>query len=509
MPSISQSNKRIAKNTFYMYVRFFVTVLVGLYTSRVVLQVLGVSDYGLYNVVGGILALFSFLSSSLGGATARFLNYEMGKVDGDVNKAFNINLALHIAMAIVIFVFAEIGGLFYIHNYLVVEEGKLDDAIFVYQISILVSCLGIINTPYSSLFSAKEKFKFLAVVDIANILIRLGLIISLLYYKGNVLRIYAVIMAFTTLSNFVIYHVVAKSKWPEIISFKFVRGWNHYKEVLVFSWWNLLSTIAVMVRSSGSDMLINSFFGTAVNGAYAISRNVTNYVLSFTSYFEGASAPQITQSFSAGDQSRCSYLVNKLGRINLLLFLIILFPLYIELDFVLHIWLGEVPDGVLLLCKLNLALAFVSLTSSGIVTLINAYGDIKWFKIAFSSFFVLCVPVCYVLYKLGLPYYVILVLFIIADLSHRIVQFILVRKLIKYDIKSYLKESYTRPAIILLIMAALFLMYSRLLTVVNPFLKAGVIFLASIIACALVYSIGLTKTEKNKLVNLIKSRVGK
>jgi len=509
MADFSKENKRIAKNTMYMYIQFFVNLTVGLYTSRVVLQVLGVSDYGLYSVVGGVLAMFTFLSSSLAGATTRFLNYEMGVNGGDVNRAFNINVALHLFFALIVFVVAEIGGLFYIYNYLNVEDGKLGDAVFVFEVAIITSCLGINNTPYSSLFRAQEQFRFLAMLDIVSIIIRLGLIVMLKYYDGNTLRMYAVIMSLTTTAYFIIYRVVSKHRWPEIIKRKFIRGWHYYKNVLVFGWWNLLSTLAVMARTSGSDMLLNSFFGTAVNGAYALSRSVADYAINVSSYFEGASVPQITKAYSSNDTQRCSYLVNKMGRISLLLYLLVFFPLYIELDFVLHLWLGEVPDGVLLLCQINLILGFVSLTSSGVVTYINATGEIMWFKILMSSLLILCIPIGYVLFRFGMPYYVLPILFIAADLIHRVFQFVLLKKITNYDVVAYIKEAYTRPFAVILIMSIVLFLYNITGFGSTPFLKLAAIGICFMMTAMLVAYVGLKKNEREKIVTFIISKIKK
>ncbi len=506
MSEISQSNKRIAKNTMFMYIQFFVNLAIGLYTSRVVLQVLGVSDYGLYAVVGGILTMFTFLSSSLGGATTRFLNYEMGIKEGDVNRAFNINVVLHLFFALLVFFSAEIGGLFYIFNYLVVEEGRIGDAVFVFEVAIITACLGINNTPFNALFRAKEKFGFLAILDIVQVLIRLGLIVMLKYYDGNSLRLYALIMSFTTVSSFIVYHIYANHHWNNIIKFKFIRGWHYYKEVLVFGWWNLLSTLAVMARTSGSDILLNSFFGTAVNGAYALSRSVADYATNVSSYFEGASVPQITQSYSANDHARCNFLVNKMGRMSLLLYLVVFFPLYIELDFVLHLWLGEVPDGVLLLCKINLILGFVSLTSSGLVTYINATGKIMWFKILMSSLLILCIPVGYVLFIMGLPYYILPILFIIADLVHRVFQFILLKKITGYDVVTYIKDAYSRPIVIIIVMTSILYLYSISEIGSTTFMKLLAIGICFLLTAVLVMYVGLMPSEREKTISFVMNK---
>lgn len=505
MPANS-ANKRIAKNTLFMYIRLFTTMLIGLYTSRVVLSVLGVSDYGLYSIVGGVLAMFTFISGSLSSATSRFFNVEMGKPKGNVNRSFNINLVLHICLAVIILILAETIGLWYIYNQLNIEPGKTVDAVFVYQISILTACLGIVNGPYVSLFSAFERFGFLAAFDIVNTIIRLGCVILMQYYEGNSLRFYALIMCFTTLNTFVMYHWISARNWPNIIRLKFVRGWKCYKEVLVFSNWNLLSTTALMVRSTGTDLIINSFFGTAVNGAFAISKTVNNYITTFSTNFDSASAPQIIQSYSAGNNERCNYLVNKLGRFCLLLFEIIFFPLYIELNFILHLWLGEVPDGVLTFCQLNLLLAGVALTCGGIVQVINASGKIKWFKINGSAFFILCIPVGYVFLRNGASAYIILVLFIIADILQRIIQLILMKTILGFDSWAYVKAAYFKPFIIAVIMSIALWGYSHI-TVEPVYLKLLAIFLCFVVTVMLIYLIGLTKGEKYKMLTFLKIRL--
>lgn len=506
MSQISDNNKKIAKNTIFIYFRLFTTMIIGLYSSRIVLQVLGVSDFGIFSVVGGVLAMFTFITASLGAATSRFFNVEMGKEHGDVNKIFNVNQLLHIVLAAIIFVLAETIGLWYIYNKLVLPEGKLMDALFVYQVSIVTICLGIINEPYSSLFSAHEKFGFLTTFDIANTLFRFVCVLALLYLPGNSLRYYSIIMSLTTINTFLVFHVYAAHKWPHIIKLRFIKGWSNYKPLLSFSGWNLLSTVSFMARSSGSDLLLNSFFGTAVNGAYAISRSVNNYVSTFAANFDVASGPQIIQSYSSGNTERCNYLVNKLGRFSLLLFEVIFFPLYIELDFILHLWLGNVPDGVLTFCQINLILCGISLSCGGFSQLISASGKIKWFKIEISSFFLVCIPIGYVLFKLGYSQYSLLIMFIIADLLQRAVQMVLLKTVLNFDSIQYMKEAYVKPIIIAIIMSVLLFGYSCL-DITNTFVRLLSIVACFIITTAIVYYIGLTSGEKTKVVSMLKNKI--
>ena len=506
MSQISDNNKKIAKNTIFIYFRLFTTMIIGLYSSRIVLQVLGVSDFGIFSVVGGVLAMFTFITASLGAATSRFFNVEMGKEHGDVNKIFNVNQLLHVVLAAIIFILAETIGLWYIYNKLVLPEGKLMDALFVYHVSIITVCLGIVNEPYSSLFSAHEKFGFLTTFDIANTLFRFACVLALLYLPGNSLRYYSIIMSLTTINTFLVFHVYAAHKWPHIIKLRFIKGWKNYKPLLSFSGWNLLSTVSFMARSSGSDLLLNSFFGTAVNGAYAISRSVNNYVGTFAANFDVASGPQIVQSYSSGNKERCNYLVNKLGRFSLLLFEVVFFPLYIELDFILHLWLGNVPDGVLTFCQINLILCGISLSCGGFTQLINASGKIKWFKIEFSFFFLVCIPIGYVLFKLGYSQYSLLILFIIADLLQRAVQMVLLKTILNFDSIQYMKEAYVKPIVIAIIMSFLLFGYSYL-DITNTFVRLLSIVVCFIITTAIVYYIGLTSGEKTKVVSMLKNKI--
>ena len=300
----SSANIRIARNTVVIYIRMAVTILVGLITSRLVLQALGASDVGIYSAVGSTVALIAFITGALTATTVRFMNFEMGRADGDTNRMFKICHVIHIGGALVLFLLLESIGLWYIHHHLNVPPGKEADAMFVFQVSTVVACLGIANVPFQSLFNVHERFATVAVVDIVNALVKLGLVIGLLYWKGNGLRLYAVLMSVTTWICFVVYRWLCRRNWPDIIRWKFVRERKAYREVLVFNNYNLLSSASMIARSQGSNMLINAFFGTTVNAAYFYAGTVQNYVNQFIANFDTAAAPQITQNIGAGNADR-------------------------------------------------------------------------------------------------------------------------------------------------------------------------------------------------------------
>ena len=489
------ADTRIAHNTLYMYIRLIATMVIGLYVSRLAIALLGVSDYGLFSVVGGVLAMFTFISSSLASATSRFFNIEMGKEGGDVNASFNINLVLHCAVAALVLLLAETIGLWYVCRHLNVEPGKLYDAVFVYQVSILTACLGIVNTPYQSLLTAHEQFGFLALVDIANALLRLACVLGLTLLPEAGVRLYSLIFALTTATSFVAYHYRAFRGWRDTIRPRFVGGWGRYREVLVFNNWNLLATMAYMANSSGVDLLFNAFFGTPMNGAFAVSKTVKTSIMNFTGNFDTASAPQIVQSYAAGDRYRYTYLCHKLGRINILMFELLCFPLLVELHFVLHLWLGKVPAGAYELTFLAIIQGGVALTAGGIYNLINATGRIKWFKINVSFFFLVCLPLGYWMFSLGMPYYAIVLLLIAADIVQRAIQLLLMHRLLGFDSLQYVRKAYLRPAVIAAVMTLLIYVRAQF-TVDAAALRLLVIATTAALTAVLVYHVGLTGGER-------------
>ena len=501
-------NKRIAKNTIIVYIRLIVVTLIGLLSSRFVLQALGVSDYGLYNVVGSIIGMFAFISASLSATTIRFLNFEKGKPDGDMNHMFNICNVLHIGMATLLLVLFECFGVWYIINYLNVEPGKEADAMFVFQVSIITCCLGIMNVPYSSLYNVHEKFVFPTVITIVDALLKLASILALLYYPGNRLRVYAFAMSIITFSDFVIYHLMAYRKWRPIVRWSFVPRWGSYREVISYTNYNMLSTVSMTARSQGSNLLINFFFGTVVNAAFAVSTIVRGFVETFMASFDGAAGPQITQNISANNMERVAYLSHTICRACIILSELILLPLFVEMDFILKLWLGNPPEGTTLFCQITLFIVLMAATCGGIGRVIDGAGKIKWFKIQISFYYLLCLPVGYVLFKNGFPSYWILILFVLSDVFNRITQLILLKVILNYDIVTFVKEAYTRPLLIFVLMTIFAIVYQHL-NIQTASMRIVGIIISVVFSATIVYAIGLKKEEKQKVLQLIKARINR
>lgn len=498
----SSGNKRIAKNTLVVYVQLMLRLLLGLYTSRLALEALGVSDFGLYSVVGGIVLLFTFISDSLKDTTVRYVNVERGKKDGNLNRVFNVCHVLHLGMALFLFVLLEIGGVFYIHHYLNVEPGKEADAMFAFQVGVIVCCLGVINIPFSSLFNATEKFLFVATVAISVKVVQLILLFWLLTYEGSRIRAFVLIETLTMLTSFVVYHYYCYRLWSRVVRWKFVKEWAVYKDMVLFSYYNLLSSVAGMARGQGSLLLINYFFGTVVNGAFAIAKTIERNVFPFAHNFQSAAAPQITQSYSGGDMERVFFLTSRIGKYGLFMMMLAFFPLWAELDFILHIWLIKVPEGALVFSKMILLLVLVTITDGGLSHVINASGKVSRFKTIYSLITLICIPIGFMAMKVGSPAYMVLVIFIIADSVWRIIQICMMRSILHFPVLRFCHETYLPIFITSLPIMFCMLLTSQVQSDSNLWHVAHFVLILFAVVCA-IYYLGLKKAEREIVLSQI------
>ena len=372
-----KDNKRIAINTIIIYVRMVIGALIVFFTTRYVLAALGVSDYGLYNVVGGAVTMLNFISIGMHTTTRRYINVEMGKLNGDVNKIFNVCLVLHIGFALFIYLLAITVGLWYVGNVLNVSPEKLSDARFVYIISTTVSAIGIINVPYQALLTAYERFRQIAFIDIINSLLKIPLVMALLVYTGNHLRFYAIGICLMTIFSLLLYSAYCYCRFPDTVKWQFCKNKNLYKEIMVFNNYTALGAFAFLARSQGSTMVINYFFGTLVNGAFAIALQIETQLQSYVGNLTIAATPQMTQNYSAGNFQRSFDIVCSITRFCSLIMAILSFSIFVSLEPLLSLWLKNIPPGTLVLCQVMLLSLFLRSLGSGVDGLIQATGQVK------------------------------------------------------------------------------------------------------------------------------------
>lgn len=492
------SNKRIVKNSIYLYIRLIVTMFVGIFTSRFVLSALGVSDYGLYNVVGGVVSLMAFVNTMLVTTSYRFIAYEQGKPDGDVNRVFNVSFTLHIIAGLVIILLAATVGTYYIGNYLVVEDGKMADAYFVFFFSVINVLAQIVSTPFRGLLVANEKFAVTVPIEIGTKLAVLGIAILLNYIPSNHLRVYVVLITIAHYLNPIGYVVYCFKNFYSTVRWKFQRGIEHYKAMFSFTGWNMIEVSAIMGEHQGSNMIINRFFGTLLNASFGVANQLNSMVKMFSQGLGQAVVPQITKSYSAGDHKRTSQLVILASKFSFFLMAIPMLPILLEADFILGIWLKEVPEYTSVFVKAMLIRSIIGTSLYGIAQLIDATGNIKWFKIFSSGITLLVLPIAYFLYRADYPAYTISYVFIFSALLGFFARMILLKTIVHYNVREFLVGSTLK---IILVSAAQIPVFLAVRFFQPGFLRfIGISITSELILFGSILFIGMNKEERNSIL---------
>jgi len=483
-------------------------LFVGLLTSRYVLIALGASDFGLYNVVGGIVTMMAFVNTVMVSTTYRYIAYELGKPDGDVNKIFNISLSIHLVISVIVIIASLTVGLYYIYNYLVVPEGKLADAVFTFLFSMFNTICVIIGTPYQGLLVAKENFTITVPIEISTKLLNLGLVILLMYLPGNHLRIYVIFMTIVHMLNPILYILYCIKRYWQEVKWNFQKDWKIYKEMLSFSGYTMIGAAACVGESQGSAIIINRFFGTILNASFGIANRVNSMVQMFAQGLSQAIVPQITKSYSSGDHHRSSQLVMLSSKFSFFLIMIPLLPILLETDFVLNIWLKEVPEFTTIFVQIMLIKSIITSLNSGIPSIIQASGKIKWFQLISSTILLLCLPLAYFAYTLGYPPHFISVIYLFTSLLTFITTLILLKVIINYDILEFIKKVVLKAIIITIIISPLFAIQFIVPEGILRFFCVSL--LAEVILFVSIYFIGLEKEERigiNKYISLAKNKI--
>jgi len=497
-------NKKIAINSGILYLRLIVTTIIGLYTSRIILLQLGANDYGLYTVVGGIISMMNFLNTTMLATTYRFIAVEIGKGEkGNPNKIFNTSFVIHLALTIVLVIIAETGGVWYIHNYLNVAAEKIPEALFVLHTTVIATIFTIVSIPFQGLITAKEKFIIRAGVEIVRALLKLGLILLLVYYTGNKLRAYSIIMIFVMIIPPLLFYLYSRLKEYEIIKWKFNKNKEDYINMLNFSGWVVIGAGAHIGVRQGAAILINLFFGTVVNAAFGIASQVYNYIQMFVNNLNQAAVPQIMKSHSAGNNERSMNLVYSMSKYAFFLMLFPAVPILLSMDIILKLWLKEVPEYTSQFANIMIINGLIAMTGSGFDAAIQATGDIRKMQIWFSSLMLLSLPIAYVLFLNGLPPYYITIILLGATIVMRVVSIRILSELTSFKVGIYLK----RTILPVLLVSILIIPQYFIRKFFAHDLMGTIIFslISIILIIPNIYYLGLNKEERRKIINGIKN----
>lgn len=403
MPDNSANNKRIAKNTMMLYIRMFISMAVSLYTSRVILQTLGVEDYGIYNVVGGLVGMFSFINATMSGATSRFLTFELGTGNNEkLKKTFSSAFWVHVIIAAAVFVLCETVGLWFLNNKMVIPEDRMLAAQIVFQFSILSTIVSITQVPYNAILIAHEKMDIYAYVELVNVFLRLGILYILVIGNIDKLILYGFLVLAVSVGIAMFYRFYGIRHYDECkVQFKWYP--EIIKPMLSFSGWDFFGNMAVTARTQGVAMLINVFFGPLMNAAAGVAASVQGAVMGFANNITTAVRPQIIKYYAQGDYVSMGRLINNSCRLNFFILALLMTPLCGEIDYVLHIWLGNVPEYASIFCVLTLLFAAIGNMSFLVVTGIHATGKIIRPSLINGSLYIMVIPASYFAFKMGLP----------------------------------------------------------------------------------------------------------
>lgn len=397
----SGDSKRIAKNTLLLYGRMAFLMLIALYTSRIVLQTLGVTDYGLYNVVGGVVTSLSFVSASLGGATSRFITYEIGLEEkGNPQYIFRCSVSIHYVLALIIFLVAETIGLWFVIEKLVIPPDRLTAAFWVYQCSVLTVIISIISSPYNALIIAHERMGAFAYISIIEAIFKLIIVFALLIAPIDRLILYACLLLTVQVTIRFIYTIYCNRHFSESNG-RWLWDKQKSKEIFMYSAWTLNGNLAIIGYTQGLNILLNLFFGPAVNAARAISVQVQAVAYQFFNNFLTAVRPQVTKSYAQNDLPYMHKLIIFSSKYGAFLFLLIAVPLLTDTSYILSLWLGNVPSHTVAFTQLMLLTCMNSVLKMPTLMGIHATGDIKKFQIVEGTLLLTVVPIAYVFLKWG------------------------------------------------------------------------------------------------------------
>lgn len=503
----TNANSRIVKNTIILYIKLIVSIIINFVSARLVLQLLGVSDYGLYSVVGGIVAMLNILGTAMVATSYRYMAVEIGKgADGDPNRVYNTVFFVHIIIAVLLFVVGETFGLYYVKIFLNVTPDKIGDAAFVLHFSLITTVFTVLSIPAHGLIIAREKFVYTSIVAIITDVLKLLLIICLLFVDGNKLRLYASLLALIHLLTPIAYQVYCRIYDSRVVSWHFNKNGKDYKEVLYFAWWILIGAFASIAKTQGAALVINFFFGTMLNAAFGLATQVFNATSQFTTTIRQAAIPQIMKGHASGDEARSLGLVYKISKYSYLLMLIPGIPLIICVNGILKIWLGSPPEYTAIFMTLMLFNGMVANLAAGFDATIQATGKIRRNQIGYCIISISLVPIIYILYKFGAPPYANVIVMCFLTVATILFQCYIMKRVSSFDMKEYVKGTIL-PAFITLILTLLPLIPCfKYFNSSTSHTITGVI-ISFVWTIAVVFMFGLNYDERSMIVSFVKSKI--
>ena len=495
MSDTSSANKRIAKNTLVLYVRMLFTMGISLFTSRVILQTLGVEDYGISSVVGGVISMFTFINAAMVSSTQRYLNFEL--VRGDANQlrsVFSTSLQIHALIALAIIVLSETVGLWFLNEKLVIPEARMTAAMWVYQCSILSCAVSIMSTPYNAVIVAHEKMSAFAYISILDVSLKLLVVYLLVVLPFDKLIILAILNLLVQLFIRYIYTLYCHRHFPESY-FQFRFNKTLFKEMFGFAGWSFWGNLAAILYTQGLNMMLNIFFGPIVNAARGIAVQVQSAVQQFVGGFQTALNPQITKNYASNNLPQMHSLMFRSARFSFLLLFFLSLPVLMETNFILTLWLKTVPDDAVIFTQIMICISLIYTTANPCIIANQATGKVKIYQMVVGGILLLILPISYVVLKLGAPAYSVFIVHFCIESLAQFSRMYMLRKLIHLPLWQYMKNIYI-PIVSTVAIAIILPLVVRMQVAEGwlRFLAVGFTCVLSVGASS--YFIGFTKQER-------------
>lgn len=495
MSDTSANNKRIAKNTLLLYVRMLFMMAISLFTSRVILATLGVEDYGIQNVVGGIVAMFGFLNGSMSSATQRYITFALGKGDKDrLQTVFCTALQIHALIAVIIVLLGETVGLWFLYNKMQLPADRMNAAFWVLQCSIVSTVVMIVSVPYNACIIAHEKMSAFAYISVLEAVLKLVIVYLLLVFRFDKLIVLAVLTLIVQLFIRFCYSIYCHRHFEET---KYRHVWNKtlFKEMNGFAVWSLWGNLSVVLYTQGLNMILNVFFGPVVNAARAIAVQVQGAVQQFVGNFQMALNPQITKNYASGNLEQMHSLMFRSARFSFLLLFFLSLPVLLETEFILTLWLKTVPDNAVIFTQIMICISLIYTTANPCVIANQATGKVKVYQMVVGGILLTILPISYIVLKLGAPAYSVFIVHFCVESVAQFSRMYMLRKLINLPVSQYLHNIYF--PIVATVAVAIILPTIIHLQLDNGWMRFIAVGFASVCSVgASAFFIGFTKNER-------------
>lgn len=504
MSSNSRNNSTIAKNSILLSLRMIVVLFLMLYTTRVLLTSLGVSDYGVYNVVCGFVSMFSFLTTSLSNGIQRFFNFELGRHGQDGARiVYNAAIRIQLLIAVFLIILTEGIGIWYISSKMVLPADRVFAAKCIFQASLISLLFTVIQAPFVASIMAHERMNYFAIVTIIDAVLKLLIAKCIVGIHSDSLIVYGWLLAAESAFVFLLYYGYAKHSFSEI---KLTKGYSTdtFISILSFSGWNVFGSFANIMKEQGINLVLNLFFGPIANAARGVASQVNGGLQSLVSNLTIAVRPQVVQSYAVGDIPRSINLTFSISKLSCCFLFLVSFPIILEIHYILHIWLGgEVPPFTASFIYIIIITSFVNNLNAAISGLVHASGRMRTYQLVCGGITLLSVPLAYGILSLGHPPYWALIMSLLATTLAQVAALFVLKAIVDYSILDYLKRV-VLPLFFVIAVSIWIPLVIHFFMAEGPYRLLAV--LASSIVCSLaaIYTCGLNKSEKSIVFSMIK-----